>query len=191
MTARQKKICRSFALVIAAVALVIGGYAVYLIAQNNLHAVPSGQLFRSGQMSAETLTRVIREHGIKTVINLRGDNPGKDWYDTETNTTQKLGVQHFDFSLSASREVSDQEMDKIVATLERAPKPLLVHCKNGADRSGLVGALYLYTQEHQSAVAADKQLTVWCGHIPYLFWRDTVAMDRSFWRYTSNHVHQP
>ena len=127
----------------------------------------------------------------RTNINLRGDNAGADWYGEETNAAQKLGVRHFDFSLSAGREVSDGEIEKILATIDHAPKPVLIHCKNGADRSGLVGALYLYRLEHQDAAKADRQLTIFCGHFPYLFWRDTVAMDRSYWRYVSNHVQKP
>ena len=38
-------------------------------------------------------------------------------------------------------------MEAILATLDHAPKPVLIHCKNGADRTGLVGALYLYGLE--------------------------------------------
>src|SRR4029077_14696771 len=113
-------------------------------------------------------------HGIKTIVNLRGENAGSDWYQSEIGTAKQMGVQHFDFSLSASREVSDEEMDKIVTKIDPAPEPVFIHCKNGADRSGLVGALYLYGLQHQSAEQADKQLTIFCGHIPYLFWRDTV-----------------
>ena len=51
----------------------------------------------------------------------------------------------------------------MVAALASAPKPVLIHCKNGADRSGLVGALYLYTQEGRSAEAAGRELTVFCA----------------------------
>ena len=142
-------------------------------------------------MNAAALDRAISEHGIKTIINLRGSSRDQDWYQVETNRAQQLGAQHYDFSLSAGREVSDAEMEQILAVMHDAPKPLLIHCKNGADRSGLMSALYLYSLEGKSASAADRELTVWYGHIPHLFWRDTIAMDRSFWRFVSNHVQQP
>jgi len=128
----------------------------------------------------------VQEHGIKSILNLRGAD-GSDWYNAETNRSRQLGVRHFDFALEAGRELKDEEMDQILAMIDNAPKPMLIHCKSGADRTGLVGALYLYSVEGKSSALAGRELTVLCGHIPYLFWRDTSAMDRSFWRYVNSH----
>ena len=179
-------------LLIVSLPLVIGlaAFVIYAVANHNLHTVSPGRAYRAGQMNQTALNRMITERGIKTIINLRGSSTNNDWYQVETNTATQLGTQHFDFGLSASREVSDAEMEQIIAVMEKAPKPVLIHCKNGADRSGLVAALYLYSLEGKSAAAADKQLTAFYGHIPHLFWRDTIAMDRSFWRFVSNHVQQ-
>jgi protein tyrosine phosphatase (PTP) superfamily phosphohydrolase (DUF442 family) len=182
------KICRGFAIVATLVALSFCGFVIHLAARHNFHSVSDGLVYRSAQMSSDSLAQAIRDHGIKTVVNLRGNEVRADWYQAEMNTTKQLGVRHFDFNLLAGSEVSDQEMEKILATIQHAPKPVLIHCKNGADRSGLVGALYLYGLERQSADEAGKQLTIFCGHVPYFFWRDTVAMDRSYWRYVRNHV---
>ena len=169
----------------------LGGFLIFTAATHNLHTVSDGKVYRAAQMDGAALNRVISEKGIKTIINLRGSGGDQDWYRAETNAAAQGGAEHYDFSLSASKEVDDRMMEQIVATLERAPKPVLIHCKNGADRSGLVGALYLYCLEGKPADAADKQLTMLYGHVPYLFWRDTIAMDRSFWRYVSNHVQTP
>ena len=184
---KGKKIGRVLAFAAVSVALGIGGFFAHLAVRHNFHSILSGRLYRSAQMSGASLAETIREHGIKTVVNLRGGNAEADWYRSELDTVQRMGVRHYDFDLSASREVSDKEMETILATLDRAPKPVLIHCKNGADRTGLVGALYLYGLKRQSADEAGKQLTIFCGHVPYLFWRDTVAMDRSYWRYVKNH----
>lgn len=169
------------------VALSIGGFVLHLAVIHNFQSVSAGKVYRSAQMSGDVLAEAIQKHGIKSVVNLRGEGGSAAWYQSEMDTTQRLGVQHFDFSLSASHEATDQEMETILKAIDRAPKPVLVHCKNGADRSGLVSALYLYGLERQSADEADKQLTIFCGHFPYLFWRDTVAMDRSYWRYVKDH----
>ncbi len=163
-------------------------FVFYEVKHDNFHVVSAGKVYRSGQMDAGSLARAIREYGIKSVLNLRGQNANEEWYRAETDTARRLGVEHFDFELSAGREVGGAEMDLILNAIDRAPKPILVHCKSGADRTGLVGALYLYGIEGKSAETADRELTVFCGHFPLLFWRDTIAMDRSFRRYVSSHV---
>lgn len=187
----KSKICRSLAVLALLAALSGAGFVLHLAARHNFHSVSEGRVYRSAQMSGDSLKQTIREYSIKTVVNLRGSNVGEKWYNAELSATRQLGVRHYDFDLSASREVSDADLEKILATIEHAPKPVLIHCKNGADRTGLIGALYLYGLERQPASQADKQLTVFCGHIPYLFWRGTVAMDRSYWRYVRNHARKP
>jgi protein tyrosine phosphatase (PTP) superfamily phosphohydrolase (DUF442 family) len=171
-----------------AVILACATFAVFAVANSNFHTVSTGRLYRSAQMNAATLSSAIQAHGIKTIINLRGSSADEEWYQTETNTARLLGTQHYDFSLSASREVMDEEIEQILAVMASAPKPLLIHCKSGADRTGLLSALYLYRFEGKSANEANGELTVFDGHFPYLFWRNTIAMDHSFWRFVGNHV---
>jgi protein tyrosine phosphatase (PTP) superfamily phosphohydrolase (DUF442 family) len=157
------------------------------MARHNFHVVSAGQVYRSAQPDAEGLKQMVRDHGIKSVLNLRGADGG-DWYCAETNASQAMGLEHYDFKLSAGTELTDAEMEQILATIGHAAKPMLIHCKSGADRTGLVGALYLYSLEGKSAQSAGQELTVWRGHVPYLFWRDTIAMDRSYWRYVDKHA---
>jgi protein tyrosine phosphatase (PTP) superfamily phosphohydrolase (DUF442 family) len=173
------------------IALSVGGFVWHLFAHHNFHIVSDGLIYRSGQMNAESLSQVIHEKNIKSILNLRGEGGDQDWYKAETSTARGLGVKHYDFALSASREVQNEEIDRILGTIQRAPKPLLIHCKNGCDRTGLIGALYLYSVEGKSAEQAGHELSLFYGHVPYLFWRDTIAMDRSFWRYVHNHENLP
>jgi protein tyrosine phosphatase (PTP) superfamily phosphohydrolase (DUF442 family) len=163
-------------------------YVLYLAVTHNLHVVSPGRIYRSAQLSPGALANAIQRDGIKSVLNLRGGTTNDAWYRGEISTTLQLGAQHFDFPLSAGRELTGAQMDELLALIDRAPKPMLIHCKSGSDRTGLLSALYLYHGEGRPADAAVRQLTMLYGHFPYLFWRDTIAMDRSFWRYVSNHV---
>jgi hypothetical protein len=71
-----------------------------------------------------------------------------------------------------------------MAALHDAPRPLLVHCKNGADRSGLACAAYLIAERGVDApTAASDQLHLWYGHMPV---GATQAMDRFFTMYESS-----
>jgi protein tyrosine/serine phosphatase len=58
-------------------------------------------------------------------------------------TAAQLGVTHYDVKLSAFREVDSGTLETILAIMRQAPKPLLLHCKSGADRSGLIASLYV------------------------------------------------
>lgn len=165
----------------------IGSFAAYEMMGHNFHVVSPGQVYRSAQFDPETLARLVQQNGIKSVLNLRGGNWDAEWYYSETNAAGQLGIKHYDIEISASQELSNEQMDKILGIIAEAPKPILIHCKNGADRTGLAGALYLYSVEGKSAKIADRQLSLFRGHIPYLFWRDTIAMDHSFWRYVGAH----
>jgi uncharacterized protein (TIGR01244 family) len=169
-----------------AIALIVGMFALNLVVSDNFHTVSPGQIYRSAQMTPDALSRAVQQHGIKTVVNLRG-NVEEDWYNAETNASAKLGVKHYDFSLSATTELTDPQMGEILATIAAAPKPVLIHCKSGSDRTGLISALCVYDLDGKSASAASRQLSVLYGHVPW-FGNATVAMDRSFWRYVSNHI---
>ena len=154
---------------------------------HNFHTVSPGTVYRSAQLDATALTKVIEQNGIKSILNLRGGHSSSGWYNAETNAARQLGVRYYDYELSASEELTDGQMNELVTMIGNAPKPLLIHCKSGADRTGLVGALYLYNFEGKSAEVASEELTLLYGHVPYFFWHDTVAMDHSFSRYVAAH----
>jgi protein tyrosine phosphatase (PTP) superfamily phosphohydrolase (DUF442 family) len=164
--------------VVAAIAGAAFGVIEY---DGNVHAVKAGTVYRSAQLGPDQLVSVIHERGIKTVLNLRGDNTGSDWYDDEIRVSTKEGVQHIDFRMSANHELSGTQMVALVKLMRDAPKPLLLHCKSGADRSGLASALYVLDST-QDADAAGDQLALRYGHFPYLGSK-TVAMNNSFRRY--------
>jgi protein tyrosine/serine phosphatase len=124
----------------------------------------------------------LHKYAIKSLLNLRGEHRGSGWYQGEVRTAAQLGVTHYDVQISAIREVDNRTLETILAILQQAPKPLLIHCLSGADRSGLIASLYLFAIEGQRAETAAQQLSLFYGHFPYL-WSRSGAMDRSFWRY--------
>jgi protein tyrosine phosphatase (PTP) superfamily phosphohydrolase (DUF442 family) len=160
----------------------IGGYWGILQYEGNLHTVSAGVLYRSAQLSGNEIRAAVGEYGIKSVLNLRGAHKGESWYDDEMAAAGALGLAHFDYPLSAKRFVTNQQIEDILGILRQAPKPLLIHCKSGADRAGLVAALYRYSDTGASAAQADQELSLVYGHFPYLTSR-SVAMDNSFWAF--------
>ncbi len=168
------------AVVLGSFGLSCGAYAGYLQLSGNFHPVIEGQLYRSAQPSADQLASYVRANGIKTIINLRGSHPGTDWYDGEVAVARKLGLEHIDFSMSASKAVTPQRAAEIVSLMASAPKPILIHCQSGADRSGLVAALYAKKVAGWSDDKAEGQLSFYYGHVGIPVVSSAYAMDRSW-----------
>lgn len=171
---------------VIAVALLVAAYCGVIISVGNVHTVAKGQLYRSAQLGDTHLKEVVREYGIKSILNLRGEGAGQDWYNEEVATSKALDVKHYDYGIWASSEPSAKQIRDIIAILRTAPKPLLIHCQSGADRSGLVAALYVAAIERRPADLAAQQLSLVYGHFPWLTSR-TGAMDKTFWRYVTSH----
>ena len=147
---------------------------------SNFHEVTPGNLYRSAQLSGRGFDHYIKKYGIKTVINLRGGSPGAKWYDDEMNTMKKDSVLHIDIPLSATHYVPSQKIDSIMGVASIVPRPILVHCRGGADRSGLFCASWRLKIENYPAEKSSKQLSFIYGHIPFSRWSNTKAMDSSF-----------
>ncbi len=134
-------------------------------------------------MNGDVLETQLTQNHIRSVLNLRGEEKGAAWYDEELSLSQKLGVIHYDYRLSATEKVTPKEIDEIFDILRSAPKPILIHCQAGADRTGLICALYMYKIVGESPEkAAQSQLSILFGHNTLLN-PATHAMDDSFWDY--------
>ncbi len=123
-------------------AAALGFWLAGLQLTGNIHAFEAGVLYRSAQLDQAALSDVIEDNHIKSVLNLRGFNPDSVWYREEFAVSRALGVAHFDFPLSANSVVDPGTMARLGKLLRDAPKPLLIHCQSGADRTGLAAALY-------------------------------------------------
>lgn len=164
--------------VLAVVALYFSWIGIQQFIFGNVHAVVPGEFYRSAQLSQAQLEAMRAHYGIKSIINLRGENKGTAWYDSELEASQHLGIKHMDFRMKSSRTLDYQHAQELVKMMRDAPKPLLVHCAAGADRTGLASALYL-AEIKEDEKSAESQLSLRYGHIPFL-WSRTQAMDNTF-----------
>jgi|JI8StandDraft_2_1071088.scaffolds.fasta_scaffold17309_4 protein tyrosine/serine phosphatase len=156
---------------LAILTLYVGSF--YL--SDNYHEVIPDKLYRSGQLEPGELTEVVQKYGIKSVLNLRGDNTGTDWYDNEVAEAKAANVKHLNFRMSAKRGLTYGQTTELIAVMRNAPKPLLIHCQGGADRSGLASALYMSAINQSEESEADSQLSLVYGHFPS-FGTDKMCM---------------
>jgi protein tyrosine/serine phosphatase len=178
------EILRSIEIVTGCVAIALfsiiiawGGFSLYLLTTNNFAVVEAGSCYRSAQLSNNELSQLIRKYKIRSIINLRGTCPGLPWYDNERKLCDSLHVDLISFGLAAERFVSERDLSQIEDSLGAATKPLLIHCKAGSDRTGLISALYLYSNG-APLNQAQGQLSIRYGHFPFLL-SHSDAMDKS------------
>ena len=112
---------------------------------SNFRTVQPDAFYRSGQMSAARLAKAIEDHGIATVINLRGasDEP---WYVEELGVCDAAGVAHYDLDWTKRRLPEPESLAAYVTLLQTADRPLLVHCQGGTHRTGVASAVYILLQ---------------------------------------------
>lgn len=174
------KAAKLSAIAVTVVGLGIGSYFGYLQLSGNFHTVIAGELYRSGQPTAAQLEAYARDYGIKTIVNLRGKNTKSKWYADEIATAERLGLQHIDFRMSASKELTPETADQLVTILKAAPKPILVHCQAGSDRSGLVSVIYSHEIAGIEEEVAERQLSIRFGHVAIPYFSSAFAMDKSW-----------
>jgi protein tyrosine phosphatase (PTP) superfamily phosphohydrolase (DUF442 family) len=174
------KVLVRIGLIVAILALGLTGYAGYLQRSGNFHEVVAGEVYRSNQVTPAELAEYQANYGIRSVLNLRGAEPGAGWYDAEIKASAGLGLTHADFRMSANKDLSVLDARKLIALMRQLPKPLLVHCKRGADRTGLAMALYLGAISGVGADEAGGQLSVWFGHFGVPYFSDAYPMDESW-----------
>ena len=160
--------------------LALGGYVVAIQSHNNFDVVVADQMYRSAQPTARDIARYSAQNHIASIVNLRGASVGASWYDQELAAASAAGVQHYDFRMSASQSLTQQEAADLLALLDHAEKPVLIHCNWGADRTGLAAALYLAAIAKQGEEAAESQLSLRYGHFSVPMLSQGYAMDETF-----------
>lgn len=138
---------------------------------NNLHAVVPGEIHRSAQLDPEALLRAVDELGLRSVVNLRGPSPERGWWREERDALAERGVALHDLRMSGARLPSRQELRALLALLERAERPTLVHCLDGTDRSGVAASLALLLRGEDLA-RAREEFALRHGHLGRLHGSD-------------------
>lgn len=177
---RNRKLVCNSGLALIATALSVGGYLSFLQLSGNFHTVIPGEFYRSAQPSASQLENYVDRYGIKTVINLRGPDDKAAWYSEEIAAAKHLGIKHVDFKMSSSAMVTHDLAEQLVEVMKSAPKPILIHCKAGADRSGIVSAIYSHEIAGVDQDKAERQLSIFFGHVGIPYLSPTFAMDESW-----------
>ncbi len=161
------KFARTVGLMLLLVLLFLVGAYVYVHGGGNFHEVEKGVVYRSSWLGSKKLEQAVDRLGVKTVLNLCGEQPGVEWYEGEVEVSRRRGIKFVSMGLSANTALDAAQLAKLTDALRDAPKPLLIHCRAGSDRTGLASAIYVATHGG-SYHEAREQLSLYYGHFPYL-----------------------
>ncbi len=122
------------------------------------------ELYRAGHPMPYQL-RAAQRAGVRTVLSLRGAESHVGSNRLEWDTCKRIGLRLVHFPIGSRSEPSREQMLGLIKLLDTLPKPLLVHCKSGADRAGLASTTYLLMRGERLE-RAMKQMDFWRhGHI--------------------------
>jgi protein tyrosine/serine phosphatase len=116
----------------------------------NLHRI-SPTLYRSEQPTALGMQN-LEKLGIRTVINLRYFNDDEDEVKGTSLRTERTKILTW--------RIGDKHVVEVMSMLKQSENgPFLIHCQHGADRTGLMTAMYRVLEQGWAPDDALKELT--------------------------------
>lgn len=169
LTAPRRRRPWALKLAIATVVLCALGAMIYRMSvfrpAKNFHEIDPGKFYRSAQLGKDEFEDVVKKYGIKTVINLRGSQPGEWWYDDEKGELDRLHVRMENIGFSTEQMQTKQDWARYQELLQSAERPILVHCRSGADRTSEASAVYVMDYMGKSREEALDQLSLKYLHV--------------------------
>lgn len=151
----------------------------------NRHKV-SDKVWRAAQPLPHQIA-FAKRHGIRTIVNLRGKTHPAT-YAFEQKACAQAGIKLIDFRVKSRNAPTLEELQGARQLFETAEYPILMHCKSGADRVGLMSVLYRHLQDRVPMEEAVKQLSLRYGHIAQA---NTGIIDYFFARYIADNKRKP
>jgi protein tyrosine/serine phosphatase len=160
-------------------------HGIFRLIYLNQH--PLGEnAWRSAQPAPHHI-RALARRGVRTIVNLRGERLcGSYWLEHEA--CRRYGIKLVNFQVRSRAAPTREEIKAARDLFDRVEYPILLHCKSGADRAGLMSVLYRFLKEGVPLEEAKKELSLRYGHIRQA---DTGILDYFFDRYLEDNARSP
>lgn len=137
-----------------------------------LREVEPGRVYRGGEMTAEGIADTVARFKIRTVLNLQDDYPDPNIYQSfwdwrtvkESELCKQLGVRYVLIKpdLIARRSVPAERpgaVDEFLNLMDdKDVYPVLIHCKAGLHRTGVLTAVYRMEYQNWTPDEAYSEL---------------------------------
>ena len=131
------------------------GVSPYPQFPGNFHKV-NDKLYRSSQPDEDEFESLHTFNGIRSVLNLREYFSDRDEI-AAVNRKRKGALTLYEIPLDTGK-ISEADLYKILKVVRDAPKPLLIHCWHGSDRTGCAIAASRIVFENWSVEKAISEL---------------------------------
>jgi tyrosine-protein phosphatase SIW14 len=124
----------------------------------------SDSLFRGAQPTPEGI-RALREMGVSVVVNFRNENDDA-W---ERREVESAGMKYVSIPWRGSDMPSNRQVVQFLDLVRGNPDAkIFVHCKAGADRTGVMVAAYRIAVEHEAVDEAVAEMHHYHYHAFFL-----------------------
>jgi protein tyrosine phosphatase (PTP) superfamily phosphohydrolase (DUF442 family) len=117
---------------------------------SNFHRITKN-FYRGAQPSARGM-RFLESMGIKTVINLR-------WLHSDRDELKGTSLKYIHIKFNTISPKTRQVVRFLKAVTDPNNQPVFLHCKHGADRTGMMTAFYRITVQGWSKKEAIREMT--------------------------------
>ena len=135
--------------------LIWGDHGFLRLWFNNHHHIGGG-MYRANQPSPKRIAK-LAAMGFKTILNLRGESD-KGYYLLEREACEHHGITLVDFRMYSRDTPKKKSLYALKELFETIEYPALMHCKSGADRTGIAGVLYKHFHLGEPIEQAIEQL---------------------------------
>ena len=140
-------------------------HGIFRFKWRSLHKI-SENTYRSNQPFPWQILADKNKRGVKTIINLRGIRNCSSFF-LEKETCERHNIKLINFPVTSRAAPKVETILAAKKLFNEIEYPIIMHCKSGADRAGLMSALYLILHKNVSVIEAKKQLSFKYLHIKH------------------------
>ena len=174
-----------FALAASYLDMLLTDHGIFRLAYLNRHRLGE-RAWRSAQPAPHDI-RALARQGVRTIVNLRGPRECGS-YRLEQAACERYGIKLINFHIGSRKAPTRDDLKAVSELFERVEYPALIHCKSGADRTGLISVLYCFLKDGMPFAEARRHLSPRYGHF-----RQSRAgiIDAFFERYAQDNRRRP
>jgi len=111
------------------------------------------------QPDRQQLRRLHELHGVRTVVNLRGAEPGEAWFEEERRAVEAIGARWVHIDTTSRAAPPPEDLARFFDVVEDPESwPVYVHCQMGMHRTGLMCAVYRRQYQGWTAERALQEM---------------------------------